>query len=133
MPDDPFEAGSDPDTTPVGFYDGTLWQRSDWNWPDQDPFFDTFQTRENENAYGIFDLSGNVWEWGQDWWRFTPDPRGTIRGGGWGGLPDLSDRTSVDPRDFGDYLGFRVVHVPEAITVTPLLVGAALVIWRHRR
>ena len=66
LPDDPFEAGVDPDTTPVGFYDGTLWQRSDWNWPDHTAMFDTFQTRANENSYGIFDLSGNVREWIQD-------------------------------------------------------------------
>ena len=48
---DPFD---DPDpavyaTTPVGYYDGTN-------------HGGVFQTNPNNNRYGIFDMSGNVWE-----------------------------------------------------------------------
>jgi formylglycine-generating enzyme required for sulfatase activity len=131
LPDDPFEAGSDPDTTPVGFYDGTLWQRSDWNWPDQDPFFATFQTRANGNAYGILDLSGNLEELVQDQWG-PPGYHG-LRGAGWGGVLDLAYVNAIYAGADSYTAGFRIVHVPEPTTVIPFLLGVALVIWRHRR
>ena len=49
---DPYETFSIP-TTPIGYYDGT-------------DHGGTFTTRSNANHYGIFDLSGNVTEWGSD-------------------------------------------------------------------
>ena len=81
------------------------------------------------NAFGVFDLHGNVWEWCQDWFDEdyygnspAQDPTGppdgsdrVIRGGGWyeggsgcraacraGGSPSL--------RNYG--MGFRVAAVP---------------------
>lgn len=131
-PDDPFDAGNDPDTTPVGFYDGTLWERGDWNWPDQDPFFDTFQTRANENAYGIFDLSGNLGEWMQDGWVDWMSYRGT-RGGGWAQLDELeaASRELHLPASSSAHRGFRVVGVPEPTTGLLLLGGGALLLRRR--
>ena len=132
LPDDPFEAGIDPDTTPVGFYDGTLWQRSDWNWPDQTADFDTFQTRANENAYGIYDLSGNLDEWAQDRWSDS-DHRHAIRGDCWSGIEELSKRSLSSPEVGWEYLGFRVVQVPEPATVVLLVIAGACIIRRADR
>ncbi len=62
---DPYESGSSPNTTPVGFYDGTLKQKSDYNWPGSAT---NYQTSNGENSYGLFDVQGNVWEFVNDWY-----------------------------------------------------------------
>jgi len=68
---DPYESsdtGLYPFSTPVGFYDGTLKQKNDYNWPGA---VASYQTNNNTNAFGIIDMCGNVWQFVNDWYSST--------------------------------------------------------------
>ncbi|MCW5556484.1 MAG: SUMF1/EgtB/PvdO family nonheme iron enzyme [Verrucomicrobiae bacterium] len=64
------------------------------------------------NAFGLFDLGGNLWEWTEDWYDESRKFR-VLRGGSWfNGAPAgllSSFRGQDTPQRRNDRIGFRVV------------------------
>ena len=66
--------------------------------------------QKNPNAWGFYDMSGNVWEWCENTWDSTSDYR-VRRGGGWNFTASYlrsASRSNSLPDSRTDILGFRV-------------------------
>lgn len=87
--------------------------------------------QKKPNELGLFDMSGNVWEWCEDDWHSNYDgaptdgrawvdrpkvPYRVLRGGSWIHNPQVcraANRGNWCPTDIGSNLGFRLAHSAE--------------------
>jgi len=108
----------------TGPYAGDL---NDMGWYDENSGGETRDVAQKQpNAWGLYDMHGNVWEWCSDWYgaysgQDETDPRGpssgsfrVVRGGSWShwaGYCRSAFRDGSGPGYRGDGLGFRLLRM----------------------
>jgi formylglycine-generating enzyme required for sulfatase activity len=114
----------DPNLDEIGWY----WGNSDVSYSPNYSGFGTHPVaRKQPNAFGLYDISGNTYEWVMDWYESYPDtavtdPAGpgtgsarVLRGGSWASQAwycSSANRISSDPSDRSSYNGFRLALSP---------------------
>ena len=124
----PFHFGEEPTLDKVNY-------RGTWEWGGSDKWGDGAKQQTTDvasylcNAWGLFDLHGNVWEWCQDAWqgKLSAEPvtdplitggdqeagvKRVVRGGSWshsGRFCRSAYRDGFEPDGRYDNLGFRLV------------------------
>ena len=104
---DPYENAGRVRSTPPGFYNGSLALG--------------YQTANGASPFGVYDLSGNVWQWTADWYAAYQDPHQppldgdckVIRGGSFDkpyGSAACWNRSYLTPGATDRAIGFRTVR-----------------------
>jgi len=114
------------DSTEVGNH--AVWSGNSWVLGSDDADYGNHPVAsKTANGFGLYDMSGNVAEWVNDWVQeylegSVTNPIGgedgwhSVRGGCWGNGPNYlrsANRTFDAPGYFYGYVGFRVVKVAE--------------------
>jgi len=110
-------------------------------YPIDSPYYTTVagEFQDSDSPYGTFDQGGNVWEWNES---VVSDTARGLRGGSFGGYGRGDSYLRASSRDYSDavgypsyehdYLGFRVVQVPEPTTLAVLALGGVGMLARRR-
>lgn len=111
------------DSTEIGTY--AVWTVNSWDLVTSDDFGMFPVGSKTPNAYGLYDMSGNVYEWCNDWddlynWGSMVDPTGpatgqfnVLRGGSWGNNASYirsANRYFFGPDYMYYFIGFRAAR-----------------------